>query len=134
MMKWAQKANLLPFYSKPFSLQLSDYNDAKHKEAVGILDLRLYFAFHRYVSGNPGNIDNSNFRRILIGKVISDADFERALMLCLDGEEKDKSYSGLVSQWKQFRYDIYEKTKDTEAQKILAKEFLLEGTLSILQN
>jgi len=73
------------------------------------------------------HMENSDFRRIAIQNAIAGKQYEKALKLCLDGEKKDQSYAGLVSKWKNFRYVIYEKAKDAEAQKILAEELLLNG-------
>ena len=73
------------------------------------------------------NLSNSDFRRVAIKTAISEGLYERALHLCLDGENKDSNYAGLVREWKQQRYIIYEKTKDISAQKSLCMEFVLEG-------
>ena len=73
------------------------------------------------------NLDNSDFRRVAIKTAISEGLYERALRLCLDGENKDSGYAGLVKEWKQQRYIVYEKTKDVSAQKSLCMEFVLQG-------
>ena len=53
--------------------------------------------------------------------------YGKALVLCSDGEQKNSNYVGLMKEWKQFRYFIYERTGDIPAQKALARELLLDG-------
>jgi hypothetical protein len=73
------------------------------------------------------NLDNSEFRHALIKSAISDGKYEKALKLCFDGENKNSQYAGLMNDWQEYRYSIYEKTQDTEAQKSLGMELLLKG-------
>jgi hypothetical protein len=73
------------------------------------------------------HLDNNDFRRIAIKTAISDALYEKALKLCLDGEHKDTSLPGLVNGWKKSRYEIYEKMGDVQSQKTLAFELVLGG-------
>jgi hypothetical protein len=73
------------------------------------------------------NIENPDFRRIAIKKALVRKSFERAERLCLDGEEQDSKYAGLVREWMELRYRVYEKTKDIEAQKTLALKLLIDG-------
>ena len=46
------------------------------------------------------------------------------IQLCLDGEEADKEFRGLVHKWRVFRYQAYELLGDIEQQKQLARELL----------
>ncbi len=73
------------------------------------------------------NLENSDFRKIAIEKAISENKLERALELCFSGEQTDCDYAGLVLQWKEIRYVIYEKQNDISSQKNLAKEFVMCG-------
>jgi hypothetical protein len=73
------------------------------------------------------HLDNSDFRKIIIQNAISQGLYEKALNLCLEGEQMDSSYAGLVREWKEYRYIIYEKTNDTPSQKLLGTEFLLNN-------
>jgi hypothetical protein len=72
-------------------------------------------------------LENSDFRRIAIKKAMAGRQYEKALKLCLDGENNDSSKAGLVDEWKEFRYAVYERTNNQEAQKELAMELLLNG-------
>ncbi|MDR1993319.1 MAG: SWIM zinc finger domain-containing protein [Nitrososphaerota archaeon] len=73
------------------------------------------------------HLDNSEFRRIAIEAAISGEQFERALELCFEGEQKNALNVKLVREWKKFRYEVYEKTKDVQSQASLGVDLLLEG-------
>ena len=73
------------------------------------------------------NLENEDFRRIAITAAITEGLYEKAISLCLDGENKDAGYVEMVRDWKQLRYSIYEKTGDISAQRSLGLEFVLDG-------
>ena len=73
------------------------------------------------------NLDNGGFRETLIGKAISRSQLERALELCLGGESADSTHYGSARRWRELRYQIYEKMADIPAQRLLARDFVLEG-------
>ena len=77
--------------------------------------------------------NNTDFRRIAIQAAISGAQYDRALKLCLEGEQKDVKYPGLLKDWKKFRYAVYEKIEDTQSQKTLALELLLQGSFEYFE-
>lgn len=54
--------------------------------------------------------DNSayaSFRKLLIERANKEKNFEKVIVLALDGEKSDKGYAGRVSNWKEIRYDAY---------------------------
>ena len=73
------------------------------------------------------HLNNSEFRKIAITNSINAKQYDRALNLCLEGEEKDSDHVGLLGMWKEFRYSIYEQTKEKTAQIEIATEFVLDG-------
>ena len=73
------------------------------------------------------NLDNSDFRDVLIEKAISCNDLGAALNLCLDGEAVDAESRGLVKHWQKIRYNLHERMLDFTAQKDLARQFVLDG-------
>ena len=73
------------------------------------------------------HLENSDFRKSAIQKALNENQLDRALKLCTEGEMAEISYAGLVSQWREMRYSIYEKQNDTENQKKLAYGFVLDG-------
>jgi len=79
------------------------------------------------VSYMEQHLDNSDFRRVIIQTAITDGQYEKALTLCLHGEQQDRQYAGLVKEWRDLRYTIYERTKDTPGEKTLGLELLLAG-------
>lgn len=73
------------------------------------------------------HIENEAFRKAVIQMCIDEGRYSRAIELCLDGEAKDAGHRGLVDNWKQMRYIIYEKKNDLSALKSLAAKFVREG-------
>jgi len=71
--------------------------------------------------------NNSDFREEAVKFAIEDKKYEKAIKLCLDGENKDKSYPGLVHKWQKLRYEIYEKTGDISGQKEIAYNLTVKG-------
>jgi hypothetical protein len=74
------------------------------------------------------NLGNPDFRKEFIEKALRKGNPGEALKLCLEGEAADAEYSGLVSEWKKYRYTAYERLNDIPGQKTLAEEFLKGGS------
>ncbi|OMF25620.1 hypothetical protein BK133_21250 [Paenibacillus sp. FSL H8-0548] len=77
-------------------------------------------------------LDITAFREMAIENAIKNLQFDKALELVEQGEQKDasKGYPGLVDKWKKCRYEIYERTHQVKHQLDLAKEFALSGDYS----
>jgi len=75
------------------------------------------------------NLGISVFRKMAIEDAIKNLQFDRALELAEQGEEKDtvQNYPGLVDKWKKYRYEIYKQTHQVEHQIKLAEEFAISG-------
>ncbi|MCL6571282.1 MAG: hypothetical protein K6T88_06290 [Bacillus sp. (in: Bacteria)] len=71
------------------------------------------------------NIKQSEFREMAIANMLKQGEYEKVIPLCLEGEEADKSYQGLVWKWREYRYQAYELLGDVEQQRQLAIDFLL---------
>ncbi|PLR75330.1 hypothetical protein CU633_21705 [Bacillus sp. V3-13] len=76
------------------------------------------------------NLHFSDFRKKAISNAFSNRDYSKVIQLCLDGEQIDKDYRGLVNEWKRNRYRAYEQLKDVENQRKLAYELLFEQDYS----
>ncbi|MDQ0973695.1 hypothetical protein QFZ31_003573 [Neobacillus niacini] len=76
------------------------------------------------------NIKISDFREKAITRALENSDYEKVLELCISGEEVDKSYRGLVHQWREYRYLAYEGLGDVKNQRKLAYEFLFNNKYS----
>ena len=79
-----------------------------------------------------GHLDNDDLRVIGIENAIRRRSYEKALSMCIDGETKSGNYIGLLKEYRDIRYGIYEKTEDIEAQKDLGFELLIGGDISYL--
>lgn len=73
------------------------------------------------------NSDFTYFKELIINKFIKEKDYLNVIKFCIEYEEKDKSYSGLVLKWKNIRYNAYKELSLKEEQEILAKELLFNG-------
>lgn len=73
------------------------------------------------------NIAIPEIREQIILQHFEQKDYQQALELCVDGEKLDHDYAGLVSRWKNYRYQAYEHLNDLENQKSLGMSLLLAG-------
>jgi hypothetical protein len=76
------------------------------------------------------HLGNSEFRETAIETAISRNDLDRAIELCLEGEEADNELPGLVEKWKKSRFHAYELMGDINSQKRLALEFIKDSDYS----
>jgi hypothetical protein len=70
------------------------------------------------------NLHYSDIREISILNHIEKKQYVEAINLCEEGIIKDKQYSGLLDQWKMYKYKAYEGLGDTDNQQKLALEFV----------
>jgi hypothetical protein len=120
--------------SRQLSAMKDRVRDYELRELQG-LQLRVIERFDDKAAADSyveRHVDNPDFRRAAIETAMSKKQYDRALALCLDGEEKDARLVGLARDWKEWRYRIYEKTKDVAAQKELARELLINGEFDYL--
>jgi hypothetical protein len=80
------------------------------------------------------NMDNPDFRRIAISTAMAEKAYDRVEHLCLDGESNDAAFAGLVREWRELRYQAYEKANNAQAQKELAMTLLLSGDFEYFMN
>lgn len=74
------------------------------------------------------NLENPNFRKLLIEKALDTKDYSKAERLANDGVEKDKERSpGLADDWRRYLLKIYKAENRTEDMIRLARYFLLVG-------
>lgn len=73
------------------------------------------------------NIRFNEFREKAILNAFNKGKYEKVLRFCLDGEEIDKGYAGLVTKWQKYRYLAYEKLGDIENQRKIALEILFRN-------
>jgi len=103
-----------------------DY-DFRQKQGI-LLDIITQFdgakAAEKYVNNNLDNID---FRRVAIKQAIDNKDYNKAIKLCIDGEEENSRYPGIVKDMRILRYGAYEAAGMKDELKPLALELLLDG-------
>ena len=73
------------------------------------------------------NLHYPNFRKMAIWHAMKNNDYQQVEKLAKEGETNDKHLPGLLSQWKELRYEAYKKSRQLEKQRKLAEEFILEG-------
>ena len=76
------------------------------------------------------NTDNDNFRKKMTRRYFERGEYVKVLELCLEGEEHDKKYAGLVHDYRKIRYSVYEALNDIDSQKELAELFVNKGEFS----
>jgi hypothetical protein len=70
------------------------------------------------------NLQYSKFRETAIVRAMDHRNYKKAEQLCLEGEQQDTSYAGLIHRWKDYRYQVYEKMGDMDRQRSLAYELV----------
>lgn len=74
----------------------------------------------------------SKFRVMAIDEAYRNGNYDEVIRLTEEGEALDlaNGLPGLVKQWKQYRYEAYSQTNQTERQRSIGVEFLLDGDFS----
>ncbi|WP_035214379.1 SWIM zinc finger family protein [Desulfitobacterium hafniense] len=80
------------------------------------------------------HLNYGSFRETAIRLAREQGDEERIVRLCLDGEEQDQEKFGLVTRWKEYRYQSYIRTGQLAAQRSLALEFIEGGSFPHYQD
>lgn len=105
----------------------SSWNDRYEISQIKLLQLEI---IERCDGADPAekfiyeNIHDSKFREKAIALELGKGNYKKVIQLCLDGEEADKEFRGLVHKWRVSRYQAYELLGDIEQQKQLARELL----------
>lgn len=73
------------------------------------------------------NLQYSKFRKMAIETAMKKKDYHYVIKLTLDGEEKDKSWPGLVDEWKKYRYKAFQLSGKLDEQRGIALDFILDG-------
>ena len=81
-------------------------------------------AAQRYIESN---MDNNDFRRTVIKSAIENGQYEKAIKLCIEGENANSEYAGIVKDFRQLQYAAYEAANNQPEQRILALTLLLDG-------
>jgi len=108
----------------------SSWSDRYEKKQIKLLQLEIIErcdgadAAEKFIYEN---INHSEFREKAIAIELGNCDYKKMLQLCLDGEEVDKEYRGLIHKWQEYRYQAYELLGDIEQQKQLARELLFKN-------
>jgi hypothetical protein len=114
------------------SEELPDHEWSREYYVIQLKKLKLEL-IERYDQGEQAeifieeNIHHSFFREKAILSAFEKRDYHRVIQLCLEGEEINKAFSGLVARWKEYRYQAYEKLSETGKQRELALELLYEN-------
>ncbi|WP_199883758.1 SWIM zinc finger family protein [Anaerosinus massiliensis] len=101
------------FYEKIFQIR---YNlilqNEGEKQALNFVEQNLHFA---------------SFRKMAIERTMQKKNYDKVIKLALDGEELDKGLSGLVNDWRKYRYTAYKRSGKMDEQRALAIGFILDG-------
>ena len=81
-----------------------------------------------------GHIEMDTFREILLQDLMEKGQYEKAIQVALEGEEKNKEHSWGLDKWKKPRYEAYKALGDIKNQEALAKEFLMRGDLGYYED
>jgi hypothetical protein len=99
-------------------------------EEVKLLQLELLERFdgeEKALQFIQENIRFSAFREKAILHQLQKENYLEVIGLCVEGEETDKNYRGLIHKWKQYKLQGYEGLGDMESQRKLLLDFVLEN-------
>ncbi|MFD1738065.1 SWIM zinc finger domain-containing protein [Bacillus salitolerans] len=112
------------------------WNAHYEKEELMLIQLKIleqYYLPEQVDEFIMNNISNHKFREKAILMLFERKRYEDIITLCLEGEEKDAEYRGIVHKWMEYRYQAYEKQEDIEQQRKLGKALLLKGVFNYYQ-
>ncbi|WP_058307343.1 SWIM zinc finger family protein [Gracilibacillus massiliensis] len=101
--------------------------DRKQIKRIQLELMEQFDTVEKWYAFLESNIDSPEFRKRVIQDNFEQANYEKVIELCFDGEKRDKQYPGLVSQWQEYRYQAYEALHDETNQKSLGMSLLLKG-------
>lgn len=74
------------------------------------------------------NLQYSTFRKMAIENAMKKKDYDLVIKLTLEGEKNDKSWPGLVNDWKKYQYKAFSLSGKLDEQRGLALDFILDGS------
>lgn len=80
------------------------------------------------------HIEMDTFREIFLQNLMEKQDYEKAIQIAIEGEEKNKEHTWGVDKWKKLRYEAYKAMRDNKNQEALGKEFLLRGNFEYYED
>jgi hypothetical protein len=107
----------------------TSWSDEYDKENVKLLQLEIIERCDGREKADQfikENIHYSEFREKAIARAFQKEEFDEVVKLCLEGEEADNNYLGLMKKWKEHRFRAYELLGDLENQRELALELLFQ--------
>ena len=80
------------------------------------------------------HIEMDTFREIFLQNLMEKQDYEKAIQIAIEGEEKNKEHTWGLDKWKKPRYEAYKAMRDIKNQEALGKEFLLRGNFEYYED
>lgn len=80
------------------------------------------------------HIEMDTFREIFLQNLMEKQEYEKAIQIAIEGEEKNKEHTWGLDKWKKPRYEAYKAMRDIKNQEALGKEFLLRGHLEYYED
>jgi len=94
----------------------------------------LHYGMIKHVDGDAAadsyretHTDNRDIRMAALKDAIEKGSYEKAMDLCSEGETKDVEYPALLNVYKKYRYEIYGRTGDVQAQREVGLDLLTDG-------
>jgi len=81
-------------------------------------------ASQKFINQNLNNID---FRYMAIKSAMATRGYDKAISLCIEGENENRQYPGIIKTLQEMRYAAYEGMGNKTEQKALALTLLLDG-------
>jgi len=124
------RAKLENYLSTPPSKNSSEWSTNYELRQKQELQYKLLAQFEdettaaNYIEQNLNNIE---FRRKAIDLAMNNKDYDKVIILCIEGEESNKQYPGIINELRKKRYIAYETLGNKPEQKLLSHTMLLGG-------
>lgn len=108
-----------------------DYHSRHFEEEMAIIRYQLLVKFQELEAARiylNENIHLPGIRSMVINQAIERHDYSLAEKICLDGEESDREYAGLVDKWRKLRALVYSRTSRLDEWRTLARAFAIDGS------
>ncbi|MHC1757958.1 MAG: SWIM zinc finger family protein [Negativicutes bacterium] len=75
----------------------------------------------------------SRCRSLALKNAMTAKDYAKAEMLALEGEQHDQDFPGLVRQWKELRFEIYQKDNQLDKMRDISHDLIFRGEFTYYQ-
>ncbi|NLE67308.1 MAG: hypothetical protein GX608_07790 [Lentisphaerae bacterium] len=114
-------------------MQTPSGDDYDRKYAIEQAQLAYYAMLQRWEGADIAlqfalqHMENDDLRTYVYEFHLENKQLQEALKVCLEGERLSQNSFGIMSRWRERRFELYGLMEDADSQRALSEEFLLEN-------